>query len=242
MPKVVEFAKAGAPGPKLMKGSTDGHYFPFARQGDVLLGIRPSGVFSGSRFGMPKTTYFACRLRSAPSNGLFAEEDGKKKVVKLVKQPDNLWDAWPKVTWEKQDDSRASTTVGAFIQGEFISTDESQQKLLLSEIDDGKLSQKLADYLTELAGEENMIVLKRDLKGWLDGQFNPMIESILEQIEKKKAMTQAMSANVGNFGMQAALLKKVFEESKKHKKPKHHAGDDDAEAEAEIAEIEGEQE
>jgi hypothetical protein len=212
MSNVVSFAKGGGMEPKMMPGSQDGKYFPFARNGDVLLGVRPSGVFNGAKFGVAKTTYFACRLRSAPNHGLFPAENEGKKVVTLKKQPENVWSAWPKVTWEKQDHTRASTTVGAFIRGEFLGSND-MQKLLLDEIADGKLTTKLTDYLVDIAGRPNMLVKRAELKAWLDSQFNPMIDSILKQIEQKSAVEKAMSATVGNFGMQAALLKKVFEES-----------------------------
>ena len=76
-----------------------------------------AGHLARQKFGVTGTTYFSCRLRSAPSHGLFAAEDAAKKVVKLQKEPADLASAWPTVTWEKQDSVRASTTIGAFIKG-----------------------------------------------------------------------------------------------------------------------------
>ena len=90
-------------GPKMMPGSQDGHYFPFARKGNVLLGVRLSAIKDGMYYGVGGTTYFAARLRSAPENGLFADEDAKQKVVKLQANPPNLWDAWPGVVMGEEE-------------------------------------------------------------------------------------------------------------------------------------------
>jgi hypothetical protein len=63
-----------------------------------------------------------------------------------------------------------------------------------------------------------MIVSPEQLKAWLDSQFDPMIESILKQIEVKKAMEEAMSSDGGNSGVLAAPLKKVLAAKNEPKK------------------------
>ena len=91
----------------------------------------------------------------------------------------------------------------------------SAAKTLLDNVGDGKLAAKLAGFLVELAGQANMIVTPEQLMAWLDGEFNPMIDRIVKLIEKQKAAEAAFTSNVGNFGMQAALLKKAFAETEK---------------------------
>jgi hypothetical protein len=194
----------------MMPGSSSGKYFPFARKGDVLLGIQPQGIAPGQMYGVPGTTYFAARLRSAPENGLFAEEDAAQKVVQFVKQPENLWDAWPSVTWEKKDETRASTAVGMFVKGQFGGDHDTLQKLL-DQVGDGKLTKKLAAYLIELAGKENLIVDPNELVLWLEGKFKPSIDKIVDSLEKQKKVAEILSDSVGSFGMQAAQLKSVYE-------------------------------
>ena len=196
---------------KMMQGSSTGpSYFPFARKGNVLLGIKPQGAAAGERWGLSECTYFAARLRSAPENGLFAEEDAGKKVVKLVKNPDNVWDAWPNVVWEKKSVERASTTIGVFVEGKF-NEDKVQLNKLLAEIKDGKLTLKMAKYLVEVAGKENMLCGVNDLAAWLESQFKPFFDKILEHLAVASAVTDEMKQHVGHFNMEAALLKKVYE-------------------------------
>ena len=216
-------------GPKLMPGSTGGEYFPFARKGNVLLGVRLQAIMPGSRFGMGNTTYFCARVRSAPVGNLFAEEDAKKKVVKLQANPPNLWDAWPNVVWEKRNESRASTSIGVFIPGALKGGDEAGLKELLANIGDGKLAAKMAHYLFELAGPENAICRESQLKAWLDEEFKPVIEGIVASLAKQQQLQTEMKATIGNFGMQAALLKKVYGETKKDE---HEPSDEPANEEA----------
>ena len=173
---------------------------------------------------------FAARLRSAPENGLFAEEDAAQKVVKLVKNPENLWDAWPKVVWEKKNDQRASTTIGVFVEGKFVN-DKVQLGKLIDAIKDGKLTLKMAKYLVEVAGKENMLCGVNDLAAWLESQFKPFFDKILEHVATATAVTNEMKQHVGHFNMEAALLKKVYESTHPGQKAKE-AGPDPEQPEA----------
>jgi hypothetical protein len=194
---------------KMMPGTSSGAtYFAFAKKVNVVLGIKPYGIVNGGRFNVEGTTYFMARLRSAPAGNLFADDD-PEKVVKLQKAPANLWDAWPDVVWEKKSDERASTTIGIFLRGTF-SREKAELEKLLGQVQDGKLTNKMADYLVELAGVDDLIVTKRELQQWLDSQYKPMIDGIVEQIAKAKQIETAMEEQVGVFGMQAAILKKVY--------------------------------
>jgi hypothetical protein len=194
---------------KLMTG-TSGYpkYFPFARKGNVLLGIKINGIAKGSYFGVPGTTYFAGRLRSAPENGLLADQQ-EGNVVKLEKNPENLWDAWPDVEWEKKDDTRASTTVGIFLRGS-LGGDPEEQAKLANAVKDGELTQKMTDYLVGVAGEDNMIVPHRELRAWLDAQFGPIFDGVIQKVEQAKQVAAALEENIGVFGCQAAILKKAY--------------------------------
>ena len=200
---------------KLMPGTSSGppSYFPFARKGNVLLGIKPWGIMSGARYGVPNTTYFAARLRSAPDEGLFADEDAIKKVVKLQKNPPNLWDAWADVTWEKKSDTHASTTIGVFMRGVF-SKDPAETAKLLASISDHKLTKKMADYLCELAGASNLIATPRAISDWLDADYDPLVAKIVASLAKQQEVAEAFESSIGVFGMQSAILKKVFDQTK----------------------------
>jgi hypothetical protein len=187
---------------KLMDGSSTGPtYLPIARKGNVLLGAKPWGVADGAKYGVPNTTYFAARLRSAPENGLFAEEDAAKKVVKLSANPANLWDAWPGVIWETQGKKRASTTVGVLLRGKFDGNDLALQQLLVDEIAGGKLAGKFAEYA-------------------------PVLEGIQKSVKAVDMLSSEMTQNIGVFGMQAAVLNKVYKATKSTKDPEFDQAED----------------
>ena len=208
---MVSIVKVDKPGIKLMDGSDTGPtYLAFARKGNVLLGIKPWGVAEGSKYGVPNTTYFAARLRSAPENGLFAEEDKLKKVVKLQTNPPNLWDAWPGVTWENRSNKRASTTVGVLLRGKFRTDSKELQQALFDELKDGKLSGKLADYLVNLVGTEHLILRKAAIAKWLDAEYAPVVQKITETVAQGAEVASEMGKTIGAFGMQAAILQKVY--------------------------------
>lgn len=201
-------AKAMKSDLRLMPGSSTGAtYLAFARKGGVLLGIKPWGIARGERFGVPNTTYFAARLRSAPEGGLFKDLDAATKVVKLQPNPANLWDAWPGVSWENKGADRASTTIGAFMPG-YIAPDEPvRTQELFDGVGDGKLAQKLADYLITLAGSEFVIISVDELKGWLDQEYQEWLTKAKEVLDTQQKVADAAKKSVGAFGMQAALLK-----------------------------------
>jgi len=197
------------PAPKMMEGSSSSaSYFAFARKGKIALGIKPYGILKGAAFGVEDCTYFVARLRSAPAGGLFAEEN-LQTVVTLQKTPATLWDAWEKVEWEKKDANRASTSIGIFLRGKF-GKDVSLLKKLLEGFENGAMTNKMADYLIDLAGVQSLIVSKRELQTWLEGQYKPMVDKIVADIKKSTELTNEIEQQVGVFGMQAALLKKVY--------------------------------
>jgi hypothetical protein len=196
--------------PKMMPGTESAaSYFAFAKKGNVLLGIKPYGMMKGEVFGVAGTTYFTGRLRSAPAGSLFDDEKGKK-VVKLEANPENLWDAWPGVEWEKKNLERASTTIGVFMRGQF-SKDTEVMKVLLDAISDRKMSDKTATYLIELAGPKSVFVTHRELSSWLDKHYDEITKRILLKIEHSKEASAELEKNIGVFGMQAQVLKKIHE-------------------------------
>ena len=213
--------------PKMMNGTGGkADYFAFARKSDVVLGIKPEGAAPGEKFGVPDTVYFSARLRSAPSHGMFEEEDSTKTVVMLKKPPPNLWDAWPGVTWVNKNNERASTTIGIFVKGSFAPSQPGKLQMLLDNVGEGKLTERMAEYLFEVAGADNVICTVGELKTWLDSIFDPRVAQIIEAVEKQKQVQEAFAESVGNFGMQAALLKKVYE-------AKHGAKGDDPDPDGE---------
>ena len=199
------------PSPKMMVGSGGKlDYLVVARQGDVALGVKPNAVLPGKFFGQPGTVWFGARLRSAPSAHLFKDEQ-QGNVVKLEKKPENHWDCWPNIVWEKQDATRASTEIGVLLRGSLDGTKEEAQQLF-KELKGGKLAKKMADYLYEIAGEQNMILSRKEITDWLtENVYAKIAKEIEDTIKRKELFKEEMGKNIGVFGMQAQILKKVYD-------------------------------
>ncbi|MCL4743825.1 MAG: hypothetical protein KJZ83_00270 [Burkholderiaceae bacterium] len=199
-------------GQKMMRGTGGAYdYLVIARRGDIALGIKPNSIMNGKAFGHPGTVWFGTRLRSASAQGMF-EEVEESKVVKLEKKPENFWDAWPNVVWELQDNMRASTTIGVLLRGSLDGT-RTEAEALLAEMKDGKLSSKMADYLYEIIGPEHMILSPAEIAKWLtENVYGKVAGQIEKSLKAKMIVEKEMEANIGHFGMQAAILKKAYEE------------------------------
>jgi hypothetical protein len=196
--------------PMMMLGTNGYHdYLVIAGKGDVALGIKPNSIKSGAAFGHPGTVWFGARLRSARIDGqpyTPSESSGA-----FQQNPENLWDAWPGVVWEKQDDKRASTTIGVLLRGTLEGSIEEAQALL-DKMKSGKLSEQMAEYLSDLAGAENLITQPDEIAAWLTANVYGKIAAGLEkQIEARKIMEVEMEKNIGTFGMQAQILKKAYD-------------------------------
>lgn len=185
----------------MMMLGTDGkpEYLIFARKGTIGLGIKPNLISEGKIKG---TTWVQARLRSAPlpegaipASGVFNFEHAKL----------GLTDAWPSVTWEKEDEQRASTTVGILIEG----TPKTQVKKLLTELSLAYLPSKMAGYLTGLAGAENLMLSTEELAKWLADFYAPIRKKLHDMVALEEAYTKELSDSVGNFTMAADLLKKA---------------------------------
>ena len=124
--------------------------------------------------------------------------------------------------WEKVDSSRASTSIGVFIESEFKHGPAALKKLK-DNVCDRKLSKKLAEYLTSLIGDAEPVYSQGELANWLESQFAPVIERIAKAMVFETEVAKEAKASVGSFGMQAALLKKAYDATKDDPE----AGEDD---------------
>ena len=66
-------------------------------------------------------------------------------------------------------------------------------------------------YLESPVGAENFIVHPHELRDWLDAQFAPVVAKIAENLKIGEKVAAEMSKTVGQFGMTAVILKKVYE-------------------------------
>jgi hypothetical protein len=195
-------------------GSPD--YLVFARSGDLALGIKPYGFADGKHKGVPGTTYFVARLRSAPAGDLFKDVDAAAKVVAFKKPNGDTWSAWPKVDWINKGKDRSSTNISAFIRGS-LKGDVASQQLLIDNA--ATVAKKMADYLVTLAGAENLVITPRKMASWIDSIFAPGLEVAQNNIASSKAVVEALAETmIDAFGMESAILAKVYESLPKNKK------------------------
>lgn len=214
--------------PLMMIGTNGFHdYYAIARKGNIAVGIKPNDISPGDRFGHPGTTWFGARLRAAPAGTLFADDKGVDNVVQFQKKFDLPADAFDNVEWEKSNPERASTTIGSLIRGTLMgSLDDAH--LVLDEMKDGKLANKLATYLTELLGAENMLMPIPELADMLTEQVYGKIADKLEKmIAARKIVETEMAENIGTFGMQAQVLKKAYAALEDPEGKGEDAGSDD---------------
>lgn len=204
----------------MMKG-TEGKkdYMAFAAKNGMALGIKPVAIADGGRLGVPETTWFGARLRSATEKGVFEEaaEEGESNVVTFKKTADSPAGAWPNITWEKKDDKRASTTIGVLLPGSHKSS--AQAKQLMVEIEDKKLATKMVDYLEFIVGKENFVISRDDAIEWFDAQYAPILKTIKTAVSAQENVSAEMKASIGSFNMHAELLNKAYKKTKSEVDP-----------------------
>lgn len=181
-------------------------YMAFAKNGSYALGIKPVIVLDGTKFGVPGSTWFAARLRSASSKALFQEE--ASTLVEFKKLPQSHKEAWPSIVWEKLDDKRGSTTISIMIPGSGDTIEGMQ--MLIDNIADKKLATQMVDYLEKIAGKENFAIDRETAIAWFDQAYSAYAEQLQKLVTAHQLVKTEMASNQGQFGMHAELLKKVY--------------------------------
>lgn len=204
----------------MMRGSEGKlDYMVFARRGSIALGIKPNVIANGR---VPGTTYVGARLRSATAGDLFKEiDDGN--VTSIAHANLTPSKAWPTIEWEKKDGKRASTQIGIFLRG----TPEKDPELLLQALNSGNLADKMADYLISLAGIENLILGRDDIVAWLKKFYEPIAEKIANKVKMQQQLDVEIGESIGVFGMQASLMKKVYQKLGPDEEDHEHGDADD---------------
>lgn len=196
---------------KMMPGSTTGEtYLLLGRKGNMAIGIKPTVVMKGEAFGSHGTTWFGSKLRVAPGGGLLEDEEGT--VVSLANKVkyDRPKDALPNITWDNDGSDRASTTIGVLLKGEPDGDPESMQTFL-DQINNGALAKKMSAYIVGLIGVEHLTISEEDIAEWFDGHYQKIVKSIMKRIEMTKQVASAMEDTMGMVGVQADILKKVYQ-------------------------------
>jgi hypothetical protein len=182
-------------------------YMAFAKNGAFALGIKPVAAIDGKSMGVPGSTLFAARMRSASSSKLF--EDPVSNLVAFKKLPESHKEAWPNVTWEKNTSERASTVISVLIPGSTDSKEGTQH--LIANIGDKKLATKMVDYLEKIAGPDNFAIDRETAIAWFDQLYDGYAKNLQLMVDTQEAMTKELKATGGEFTMHADLLKKVYQ-------------------------------
>lgn len=180
-------------------------YLIIALRGDVALGIRPLGMDDGSTMGGPGNSYLHARLRSAKAPiGMAAQyaADSDHNVVKLFDQKLSLQEAWPNIWFDKVGEDRCSTIFGAHLPGSITTEPE----LVLQQIEEEDFLGKMARFVVETAGVENMILRPTAIAAWLQEEFDPMFKEIKLDFEFSEACARHFKKNIGVFGFQEVSL------------------------------------
>ena len=194
----------------LMVG-TDGHpnYLAFAKNGKYALGIKPAVAAPGDQLGVPDTMWFGARLRCAEAGSLFDHiAHPVSNIVSLKKPPENPGEAWAQITWDKVDATRASTTVGILLHGSVKSPEG--MKMLISQIDNGVLANKMVDYLEQIAGKSTVLLSREQMVAWFDDVYKGYMTGLKSIIDHQTAMQEELNSKVGMFSIQADILKAVY--------------------------------
>jgi hypothetical protein len=175
-----------------LSGSTSS-YAVIARRRNVFLGVRFAGLMDGSQLGVPGKSYLYVRLRSARDEMLATELDqkaGTNNIVHLSDQHLPLADAWPAITFEKIDATRASMVLGMIIAGSL--PDKTHE--VIGRIKENDLLHKLVDHAMALAGAVNCIAKPDIVAGWLASQANPELEDFLKKKHQLVLLAMAQKA------------------------------------------------
>lgn len=189
-------------------------YLVVGRNGPFALGLKPNQVMPGAKFNMPGMTWFGARIRSAPAGEMFKMADAIDaadggNVVALKKKPENHTEAWPTITWEKNSEKRASTQIGVWLEGDFDSLEKGQP--LLEKLKNREIAEQMANYIAELIGEDQLFLSPKRIASWLQATiYAPMAKKVEKMLELATAVQSEMKATAGQFGMQAAMVKKAY--------------------------------
>lgn len=209
-------------------------YMVFARKGDILVGIEPLGLSPGKHYGVPGTTQVQLRVRTTKDPQALEKLLAGQKVVQLQQTPGSWEEAWPGVTWVKNNSTYASTIVSGFVPGELSPQDEDTMQQLIDNLSDGKLGAKITAFLVDKFGAENFVVEQCAVAAFLNESFDKPLQKALKKVAYAKAVAAELSSTIGTFGFQMDVANAVI----KKLKPLH---DTDVEDEAEVAAIEAQQ-
>ena len=177
-------------------------YLLVAHKGSIGLGLKPNVIAPDASVG---TTYIGARIRSVMVPDHILPQDS---VVHFSHLSLALDTAWPTVTWEKVNDIRASTQIGMHLMG----TPDSNPELLWAAMKNRKMATDMADYLIGVVGAETLHVTREELIAWIDTIYAPATKMIQRHVEVARRIAAEIESTIGVFGMQAAMIKKVYDD------------------------------
>jgi hypothetical protein len=192
-----------------MVTGTEGNkdYVLLAVKQGAMLSFKPNVIQAGSSMGVPDTVYFGSKLRSAPFKASTFPELDQASVMPLAFKGTGKLSVWPGVVWSAEDSERCSTQIGVLIPGNV----EKDADTLFASVSNKVLATKAADYLLNIAGDTFSVVDRSVLINWIDDFYAPVYDKILAAKKKQAEFSSKLKESVGMFGMQAAILKGIYE-------------------------------
>jgi hypothetical protein len=185
---------------RIMMPGTSQPYLCIARKGEMLLGIRayPLQRMSKGVTGAPIRVHVSKDAETL-------EKLTSGTVVKLQQTPASYEAAFPNVKFESISPSRAATSVVGFVRGDFT-TDPVK---FMENWQGTDHAQKAVDYLVSIIGLENFVIEPREVRKYLAETWQEYITYVEKNIAAQKIAEELVEASVGQFGIQADMLKQL---------------------------------
>jgi hypothetical protein len=153
----------------------------------------------------------SARVRGVVTGDLFAGREGNVVLFSKAETPN---EEWPDVPWEKisktiEGKPYCSTRIGIFVQ-----STPSVVAALEDQIAGAKLANKMTDYMVNLAGADYMVLSHEELSAWLHDKYKAMVDEIIAAVAQQKEAADALSGTIGVFEAHAAMLKKIYQQSR----------------------------
>jgi hypothetical protein len=220
----------------MMRGSYGGRdYLPIARKGKWVLGMKLAEI--GDSYMVKGATEFAIRFRVALEGTVVPSlPEAETSVVSFNAVKAQAIDV-PAQAWEldytKKGNERASAMYVLLMKGSLKLAD----KDLWGKVGEGKLGELVAEHAVKLAGGENLVLSQREIAAWVNGKYEPTIEHFRQHLERLQKAEELMAGSVGAFVSVASLQQTIHGVEAQ---PVEDATDDE-QAEAEVQDIEGDQ-
>lgn len=188
-------------------------YAVIAKQGNVILGLKPLGFQDAPHPALKGRTYMAARLRIAHAPENFGkDDDGPGSVVNMADAKHyDLGDVFTDIPWMKKDDDgvpRYSTIWGSYLKGS-LATDP---KALLEKIETEDVIYRMAEQAVALV-QDSAVVRVGTLAEWLHSMLDPALSQLKAQLEAVDKVHEQVEDLGEDFGFEQQKILSIHQEA-----------------------------